>query len=147
MLQTLKLFLPALIPSWRFFDGVAPSPRIEFCLIEHLQTLPELWREFRPRPERLSGFDLFLRLFWNCQWNESLFLVSCAERLMMTPSAQCEFEILKRIRRELVRGCVDFTVTPDMRFRLVFIRREGAVLKRSVAYISAVYPCAEPAGP
>lgn len=147
MLETLKLFFPALIPSWRFFDGVAPSPRIEFCLLEHHQTLPELWREFRPRPERLSGFDVFLRLFWNQKWNESLFLVSCAERLMMNLSAQCELEILKRIRRELVRGSTNFSVTPDIRFRLVFISREGADLQRSVAYISPVYSCAEPAGP
>ncbi len=66
---------------------------------------------------------------------------------MMTPSAQCEAEILNRIRRELARSSTDFSGAPYLRYRLVFIRREGAVLQRSVAYISAVYPCAEPAGP
>ena len=34
MLQSLKLVLPVLIPSWQFFNEVAPSPRIEFTLRE-----------------------------------------------------------------------------------------------------------------
>ena len=34
MLQTVKLLLPALIPSWRFFSTIAPSPRIEFALLD-----------------------------------------------------------------------------------------------------------------
>ena len=34
MRQIIRLLLPALIPSWRFFDVVAPSPRIEFVLLE-----------------------------------------------------------------------------------------------------------------
>ena len=34
MLRTLKLLLPVLIPSWRFFDFIAPSPRIQFSLLK-----------------------------------------------------------------------------------------------------------------
>jgi hypothetical protein len=48
MLQTLKLLLPALIPSWRFFDTIAPSPRIEFTLLKTAQDASGAWREFRP---------------------------------------------------------------------------------------------------
>ena len=32
MQNALRLLLPALIPSWRFFDVIAPSPRIEYAL-------------------------------------------------------------------------------------------------------------------
>ena len=28
-----RYVLPALIPSWRFFDYIAPSPRIEFAVV------------------------------------------------------------------------------------------------------------------
>ena len=51
MLHGLKLLLPALIPSWRFFDTIAPSPRIEYALL-HDPHAAAAWREFRPRPAR-----------------------------------------------------------------------------------------------
>ena len=81
MLRPLALLLPALIPSWRFFDVIAPSPRIEFAML----TSPDsaaVWQAFRPRPARVALSTMLGRLFWNPRWNESLFLVSCAERLV-----------------------------------------------------------------
>ena len=33
MRNPFKLLLPALIPSWSFFDVIAPSPRIEYALL------------------------------------------------------------------------------------------------------------------
>ena len=51
MLQTLKLLLPALIPSWRFFDTIAPSPRIEFTLLKTAQDAPGDWRVTYANPK------------------------------------------------------------------------------------------------
>ena len=31
--KTLRLLLPVLIPSWRFFSAIAPSPRVEFVTL------------------------------------------------------------------------------------------------------------------
>ncbi len=82
MLSIVKLLLPALIPSWRFFDTIAPSPRIEFTLLKTADDVPENWQEFRPRPAHLSPGSMLKRLFWNPRWSETLFPVSCTELLM-----------------------------------------------------------------
>ena len=100
MLQTLKLLLPALIPSWRFFDTIAPSPRIEFALLKTARDASGRWQEFRPRPARLPISTMLKRMFWNPRWNESLFLVSCAERLMESPTEHSSQEILARIEAD-----------------------------------------------
>ena len=70
MLRTLKLLLPALVPSWRFFDTIAPSPRIEYALLRNAEEPPSSddWREFRPRPARQSAIRMLGRLLWNPVW-------------------------------------------------------------------------------
>ena len=35
MFNVLKLLIPALLPSWNFFDYITPSPRIQFTLLKH----------------------------------------------------------------------------------------------------------------
>ncbi len=40
-------------------------------------------------------------MFWNPEGNESLFLVSCAERIMENYTPHSENEILKRIARDI----------------------------------------------
>lgn len=136
MLQTVKLLLPALIPSWRFFDAITPSPRIEFCLLKKAKAAPAKWQEFRPRPARLTSGEMLKRLFWNPHWNESLFLVSCAERLVTSPTEHSRVEIVKRITAELQRRGVDTAATPYLQFRLVFVSREGTKLQKQIAFIS-----------
>ena len=150
MLQTLKLILPAIIPSWRFFDTIAPSPRIEFALLETLQgsesTIP--WREFRPRPQSLSISNMLGRMFWNPRWNESLFLVSCAERIMENPTEHSIQEILNRIKNDLQKDSSVYTIiTPYLQFRLVFISRQGLEIQREISYISQVFSFSESASP
>ncbi len=140
MLQTLKLLLPALVPSWRFFDTIAPSPRIEFTLLQTVQGAPDCWQEFRPRPEQLSILSMLKRMFWNPRWNESLFLVSCAERLMENPAEHSNQEILNRIKAELERSSIDVLTTPYLQFRLVFWSRHDARLEKHIAFISKVHP-------
>ena len=131
--------MPALIPSWRFFDTIAASPRIEFILLKTAQDACGNWQEFRPRPTRLPIISMLKRMFWNPRWNESLYLVSCAERLMENPTEHSRQEILKRIKAELEHSSIDATTTPYLQFRLVFLSRHGAQLQRRVAFISPVH--------
>ncbi|MGE0591673.1 MAG: hypothetical protein AB7G23_00935 [Vicinamibacterales bacterium] len=94
----LQLLLPALIPSWRFFDRIGPAPRVEHVLLGasggRQTTGPEpgtdtsgpRWREVHPRPATVSPLAMLRRLFWNPRRNEALYLVSCAEALLEDPS-------------------------------------------------------------
>lgn len=130
MLNTLRLLLPALIPSWNFFDAIGPSPRIEYALTGARDVEPAAWAEFRPRPERLSPFAMLGRLFWNPRWNETLFLVACAERLMREPTTHSEDEIFRRIAADLSKE----TGGAWLSFRLVFTGREGEAMFREVLF-------------
>ena len=142
MLRTLKLLLPALLPSWRFFDFIADSPRIQFALTSAENEAPSEWSEFRPRPVRLSVVKMLGRMFWNPKWNESLFLVSCAERLIEHPTEHSEVEILKRIQRELETCPSNFPglATARLQFRLLLVKRQGSQLKYEVIYHSRIQP-------
>lgn len=138
ILQSFKLLLPALIPSWRFFSDIAPSPRVEFCLQDKTQTLLWEWQEFRPRPQRLPLWRMVLRMFWNPDWNESLFLVSCSERMIEAPTHHSVKEIQNRIRRDLLKHPT-LPTGAQLRFRLVFVRREGKQIVKEVEYQSAPF--------
>lgn len=133
MLRTFQLVLPALIPSWNFFDVIAPSPRIEYALCDETGTNKSDWLAYRPRPERLSILTLLRRLVWNPRWNETLFLTSCAERLSqgITPEHSAN-EILTRMKRDLAHD----TDASHFRFRLVFIHREGDALTQEAICVS-----------
>ncbi|WP_197722154.1 hypothetical protein [Sulfuriflexus mobilis] len=138
----LKLLLPALLPSWRFFDVIAPSPRVQFTLLGAEDETPREWHEFRPRPAQLSFLHMLGRMFWNPQWNESLFMVSCAERLMEYPMRHSEDEILNRIIQEVMaRGAHDeVKAATHLQFRLLRVRRQGSQLQEEVAFHSRIQP-------
>ena len=140
MLKTVKLLLPALIPSWRFFDTIAPSPRIEFTLLKAAHDVPENWQEFRPRPAHLSLGSMLKRLFWNPRWNETLFLVSCAERLMENGAEHSAHEIAKRIQTELEQKAVYSRQMLYFKFRLAFVHRQGIRLQEDITFTSPVCP-------
>ena len=139
MLRTVQLILPALIPSWNFFDVIAPSPRIEYQLLDDAGKPQGDWQAFRPRPAKISALSMLKRLIWNPHWNESLFLVSCAERLSqdITPE-HSEREILTRMKRDLQAE----TDAAQFRFRLVFIHREDETLTQDILYTSMPEPLA-----
>ena len=145
MLRTLKLLLPAILPSWRFFDFIAPSPRIQFTLLSAPDEVPHQWHEFRPRPAQLSFKQMLGRMIWNPRWNESLFLVSCAERLMEYPTQHSEDEILKRIMAELKSHSLATNVTAatHLQFRLLIIKRHDSQLQQTVVFHSRVQPLSE----
>ena len=129
MRNPLALLLPALIPSWRFFDAIAPSPRIEYALLPSPDAAGA-WREFRPRPQLVSLPAMLGRLFWNARWNESLYLVSCAERLIQHPTAHSEDEIFRRVAADLARE----DAATWLSFRLVFVSREGEAIRKDVLF-------------
>ncbi|MCW1428909.1 hypothetical protein [Novosphingobium sp. JCM 18896] len=120
----LRLLLPAIVPSWRFFDAVTASPRLDYALAPASDTPAGPWREFRPRPAVLTPATMLRRLLWNPQWNESLHLVSLAERLLGAASAETaahsQRELLLRVARDLDRngGCAHDALL-QIRLRLV----------------------------
>jgi hypothetical protein len=136
LLNSLKLILPALIPSWRFFSSVAPSPRVEYALGRDANTPPENWHEFRPRPDHVPFTLMLRRMLWNPLWNETLFLVSCSERLIAAPTQHSAQEIRRRIARDLMRSTSPPTPTSILYFRLVFWDRVGSDLIKSIEYES-----------
>jgi hypothetical protein len=124
----LRLLLPALVPSWRFFDAVSASPRVEYALLADPDDQADGWQEFRPRPAVLTLGTMLRRLFWNPEWNESLFLVSCAERLTSATSAHTENhserELMLRVARDLHCHAL---ADPSgwLQIRLRFVSRDG----------------------
>ena len=137
-----KLLLPALIPSWNFFDVIAPSPRVEYARLKSIGDTSGDWREFRPRPARVPPLEMLKRLVWNPRWNETLFLVSCAERLTDAPTAHSEDEIFKRIAADL-RGEPEDAERPWLCFRLVFVSREAEAISSEVLFQPAPRRLAE----
>ena len=142
MWHTLQLLLPALIPSWNFFDIIAPSPRIHYALLTKQGDIVHDWQEVRPRPARVSFFRMLRRMLWNPHWNESLFMMSCAERLLDYPTQHSEDEILKRIAHELLNTEVVCDET-YLQFRLILIKREGEGLRQEQVYDSARVPMSQ----
>ena len=145
----LRLMLPAIIPSWRFFDAVTASPRLDYVVLAGPDQQAGLWREFRPRPAVLTVGAMLRRLLWNPQWNESLFLVSLAERLMSASStadiaAHSERELLLRVARDLGRRA-DCDPGSWLQIRLRFVGRPGAEdrIASDIVYLSSPHPLAE----
>lgn len=120
MLRLVSLYLPVLFPSWRFFQEIGPGTRVEYR-VNHGP-----WREATHRPESLPLRTMLARLLWNADWNETLFLVSCAERLMVEPTAHSAQTLNARLaKRAGGHGTLEF--------RLVFVTAAG----RSCDYQSA----------
>lgn len=134
MLQSFKLLLPALIPSWNFFDVIADSPRIEYAHLSSPKAQDRAWREFRPRPAQVSPVQTLARLVWNPRWNEALFVVSCAERLLAEPTAHSKDEIFRRIAADLVdRGETD---RAWLAFRIVLLSEQDGAIVRETAFVA-----------
>lgn len=135
-LYTLKLLLPVLIPSWRFFDFITPSPRIEATYLKTRNDTGTDWQELNPRPEHLPFGKMLLRLFYNPQWNETLFLTRCAERLITNDEpAHHQEEIFKHI---IAKNDHDLEHFAYMQFRLIFIERHNEALKSHTLFTSPI---------
>lgn len=93
----IKLLLPILFPSWRFFSSIGPSPRIEVGFIEDKNSAPKKWLPFRPLPKRINFALGIQQLFHNPSWNERLYINTCAEHLFEDYSEFREREIGRRL--------------------------------------------------
>lgn len=109
---------PALVPSWRFFDQIGPSPRIDFAWTS--SSRPDEWQEFRPVPPSFSIGRSLLRLFWNPDGNDSLYLISCAEKLLQEESATAATHIFQHIAR--ARPATNAHAKLSFRIRLIHRR-------------------------
>ena len=145
MLKTLSLILPVLIPSWRFFKAIEPSPRVEWALLSDRDGTAEDWQKFRPRPLVVTPSQMLRRLFWNPAWNDALFVVSCAERISQTPTAHSINEINRRILSDLKQMPID-AAGKWIQFRLVFVHRDKTGLSQDILYLSEPVPAAGPMG-
>lgn len=131
MRTTLSLLLPGLVPSWAFFRSVDPSPRVEWRLLCTDQS-ESTWHRANTRPGQVSFGAMLVRLFWNPQWNEGLYLVSLAERLSLDPTDHSRAEI-ERLLGQNIMASED---TAALQFRLVFVSFEDGIPLRSVTHIS-----------
>ena len=123
------LLLPALIPSWRFFKTVEPSPRVQWTFVRDGQ---RTWKEYYPRPQSISFGRMLRRLIWNPAWNDALYLTSLAERQTIEPSSHSYSEIDGRVRRRLHECGVASGTT--YQFRILFVHRDGPTLRQAVTY-------------
>lgn len=144
-LNSLRLLLPALFPSWRFFDVIGPSPRIEVARLQTPDNAGDDWREVRPRAAGL-GIGGYLRsFFFNPRWNETLFLVTCAEGVIRDESDHTVREIRDRLRADLNRPGAAPSA-PWFRFRIALLSRHEGRVRRDVVFTSPAYPTVDGAG-
>ena len=113
MFGLFKLIVPVLVPSWRFFDVIGPSPRIEY------QIADGPWVPLRPKPARIALQRHVLRLFHNPHGNRSLFLTACAERVLEQPTDHGAKQILRAIAQDADPADGD----AEVRFRLLLATR------------------------
>lgn len=116
----LKLLLPILFPSWRFFSSIGPSPRIELAFVVEKNAEPQVWLPFRPLPERLGFAAGVWRLLHNPDWNERLYINSCAEHLFAGPDDFYVQEIAGRLLNAVRNR--EMTVDDNCRYLLFRIR-------------------------
>jgi len=140
MLHILKLLIPALVPSWNFFDVITPSPRIQFALYGLNDEITIEWQEYRHRPTHLTLFQMIGRMLWNAKWNESMFIIGCAERLMVNPTLHSENEILNRMINDFTNKTsdIDLNNATHLQFRLLVVERQGSELHQNITYYSRI---------
>lgn len=135
-----KLLLPILFPSWRFFSSIGPSPRLDVGFVEDESASPVAWVPFRPIPRRLTFAQQVSRVFHNPQWNELLFINTCAERLIEGGDEFCVEEIARRLLASIARkeiatpGAAQFMV-----FRIRAIYSEDAAANQMGRMIEQVF--------
>jgi hypothetical protein len=124
-----------LLPSWRFFAYVGPSPRIEIAWLERASDTPKSWQEYGPRPLHVSFGTMLWRLLWNPSWNESLYLVTCCERLLENSKAVAfwQNEIFMRLKSAKPAAAAEYRY---LIFRIILIERHGDELISETAFLS-----------
>jgi hypothetical protein len=133
----LKLLLPVIFPSWRFFSSIGPSPRIHFAFLQNENDEPDTWQEFRPRPAKVSLKNGLWRLLHSPEWNETLYINTCAERLFEGYSEMREREIMRRILAAIHSGEIRAEAAkPYVTYRISAVMREGQVIGQQVTFVA-----------
>lgn len=136
----IKLLLPVLFPSWRFFSSIGASPRVEFGFIAEINAQPTEWILFRPLPVRVGFWAGVGRLFHNPQWNEHLYVNTCAEHLFDSYSTFREQEIGRCLLKAIAVG--EYVVPQNARFMIYRIRAvvrdevNPNVIRNEVAFVA-----------
>jgi hypothetical protein len=133
MIQVLRLLLPALIPSWNFFDVIGDSPRVEYALLRAPDEAAPDWLEFRPRPDRVPLPAMLGRLIWNARWNETLFVLGRADWLIDEPTEHSRNEIFRRIAADLDHADREGTW---LTFRIALLSEHEDRLVREIAFVA-----------
>lgn len=92
MVRLIRLFLPVLFPSWRFFADVGASPRIEVFAGGR-------WTPAMKPSQTLSRLDLAMGFLWNPARNEALYLTALAERVIVERSGPAPELLTARLAR------------------------------------------------
>lgn len=85
------------------------------------------------------------RMIWNPCWNESLYVMACAERLIKLQDEDTQKQSAEQIAQRIRRHFPNDTKTASFKFRLVFMRREdeganeGTGIERHLLYLSDIY--------
>lgn len=135
--------LPALLPGWRFFDEIGPAPRVDYALLSTASGLAAAhWQAFRPPPARLGLLALLGRLLWNPDWNETLYVLRCAERVLEGESGFPVEELQRRVDAAARAGSLyPLTAAPPLLvFRVRAVWREDAALLEQVAFVATPWP-------
>lgn len=138
----LKLILPVLFPSWRFFSAIGASPRLQIALLKTADEEPKVWQEFRPRPARIPLSQGLLRVLHNPQWNESLYLNTCAERIFEGAAPFYQREILVRIDKALANGEIPAGDALFWCYRLLALETDKGALTEIQVLVSGPRPIA-----
>lgn len=133
----LKLILPILFPSWRFFSSIGPSPRIEVGFAADKTSTPQEWLPFRPLSKRINITLGIQKLFHNPLWNERLYINTWAEHLFESYSEFREREIGQR----LVAAALSKEIVVDgefhyLVFRIRALEFEAGQVRDDVVFVS-----------
>ena len=144
-MNALRLLLPVLFPSWRFFPEVGPSPRIEYALLGGAEDKPSAWAAFQPRPDTQSFIQFANSLFWNPTGNTYLFLVTCCEQFLANNSQPALDHLTAHVREGAIKKSRADT-HDHFQFRLIVVFRDGEEVKREELYRSSVLSLSELSG-
>lgn len=98
---------------------------------------PSNWVAFRALPEQIGFFSGLLRLFHNPQWNELLYINTCAEHLFESYSEFSEQEIGNRLLVALRSGEIVATGEADyLMFRIRVLEFDAGQSQGEVVFVS-----------
>lgn len=143
MANMLQWLLPALLPSWRFFDRIGAAPRLEWA--RTTEDAAPHWQVFRPQPARRPFAEVALSLVWAPRRNETLFLLSCAERLLESPEPARERVLLSMMLDLAQAGELAGSAHESrLHLRIMVTERDGDAITEREAWRAAPQPL-EPA--